>query len=91
MKPNSVYAYPDHPAEIRSRLRQIAPRLVNLRDRFRISQARASEIAGVSLRQYQAYEYGDTLPPLTVLLALAECYGVSLDYLVGRTDNPCMA
>lgn len=88
MKSHPVYAHPEH---LRSRLRPIAARLVNLRDRFRMSQACASEIAGVSLRQYQAYEYGDTLPPLTVLLALAEWYGVSLDYLVGRTENPCMA
>lgn len=34
------------------------------------------------------WEKGDRLPPLDVATSLAEYYDVSLDYLVGLTDNP---
>ena len=34
------------------------------------------------------WELGDRLPPLDVATALAEYFNVSLDYLVGLSDNP---
>ena len=39
------------------------------------------------VRGYQAIELGDVNPPLPKLIKLAEFFEVSLDYLVGRTDN----
>lgn len=47
----------------------------------------ANEI-GVSLRAYQYYETDQREPTMSVLIALADYFDVSLDYLVGRTDNP---
>ena len=52
------------------------------------SQAIAAKAAGVSGTQYQNYEYGKSEPTASVLIALANFYNISLDYLVGRTDNP---
>ncbi len=43
---------------------------------------------GVSLRAYQYYEQGQKEPTMSVLIAIADYFDVSLDYLVGRTDNP---
>ena len=38
------------------------------------------------VRAYQRYEYGQREPQLAVLIRMADFYGVSLDYLVGRSD-----
>lgn len=46
--------------------------------------------AGVTERNYQDWEYGKTKPTFDTLIALADYFGVSLDYLVGRTDNPAI-
>jgi transcriptional regulator with XRE-family HTH domain len=42
----------------------------------------------LSLRSYQYYERGQVDPTATVLIALADYFDVSLDYLVGRSDDP---
>lgn len=42
----------------------------------------------VPLRTYQRYEYGERQPTVDILIALADYFDVSLDYLVGRSDNP---
>ena len=55
-----------------------------------ITQKQAAAGAGVAERLYQSYEYGKHEPTASVLIALADFYGVSLDYLCGRTDNPEM-
>ncbi|WP_427112058.1 helix-turn-helix domain-containing protein [Megasphaera sueciensis] len=34
------------------------------------------------------WELGDRLPTLDIAVALAEYFNVSLDYLVGTSDNP---
>ena len=54
----------------------------------KITQKQAALAANVSERNYQDYEYGKVVPSATVLVALAEHFDVSIDYLVGRTDNP---
>jgi transcriptional regulator with XRE-family HTH domain len=40
------------------------------------------------LRTYQSYEYGEAEPDITTLIALADYFDVSLDYLCGRSDDP---
>ncbi len=42
----------------------------------------------VTERNYQDWEYGNTKPGFDTLIALADYFNVSLDYLVGRSDNP---
>lgn len=54
----------------------------------KITQKQAALAANVSERNYQDYEYGKIVPSATVLIALADCFNVSLDYLVGRSDDP---
>ena len=68
----------------------LADALKRFRKQYKITQKIAAEISGVSERVYQSYEYGKVVPTVTVLIALAEHFSVSLDYLVGRTDDPAI-
>lgn len=58
------------------------------RKTYGITQREAAQAAGVTERVYQSYEYGKVIPTATVLLALADYFDVSIDYLVGRSDDP---
>ncbi len=48
----------------------------------------AAACLGIQVRSYQAYESGEREPGVKNLIALADFYDVSLDYLMGRTDGP---
>ena len=43
---------------------------------------------GLSESNYQSFEYGRVKPSFDTLIALADYFNVSIDYLVGRTDVP---
>ena len=47
-----------------------------------------ADIVGVQLRTAQYYASGKVKPDYYGILALADYFGVSLDYLCGRTDKP---
>ena len=63
-------------------------RLKALRDDKNLSQKAVSDTLDIALRTYQRYEYGEREPNLKTALILANFFDVSIDYLVGRTDNP---
>ena len=63
-------------------------RLVLLREKHRLSQKDAAKEFNTVVRAYQRYEYGEREPQLSTLIRIADFYGVSLDYLAGRTDTP---
>ena len=65
----------------------LAEALKRFRKQFKVTQKVAAEVSGVSERVYQSYEYGKVVPTVTILMALADFYEVSLDYLVGRSDD----
>lgn len=67
---------------------ELSTALKRFRKECKITQKQAAIAAHVSERNYQDYEYGKVIPSALVLIALADYYDVSLDYLVGRTDNP---
>lgn len=62
--------------------------LKRCRKEHKVTQRQAAEAAGVSSTMYQFYEYGQNEPTASVLIALADYFDVSLDYLVGRSDDP---
>ena len=62
--------------------------LKRFRKTFKITQKQAAFACGISERNYQDYEYGKVIPTAAVLISLADYFDVSLDYLVGRSDNP---
>ena len=62
-------------------------RLQYLRERKRISRKVLSELCGLNSDAVRRYERGETEPTLRSLIALAEYFEVTVDYLVGRTEN----
>ena len=62
--------------------------LRRFRKSVKITQKQAAEVAGVAERVYQSYEYGKVIPAATALIAIADYFDVSLDYLCGRSDDP---
>nr|DAG38966.1 MAG TPA: regulatory protein/DNA complex-sensing repressor [Caudoviricetes sp.] len=67
---------------------QLSDALKRFRKAQKLTQKQAAQLAGVGERVYQSYEYGKVVPTITVLVALADALDVSLDYLVGRSDDP---
>lgn len=61
-------------------------RLIILRQALNDSQTDVAKKININLRTYQRYEYGEREPRMSELIALADYFEVSLDYLVGRTD-----
>ena len=66
-------------------------RIQDLRIDADMSQRELSEILHISQRFYSHYETGSRNIPIEMLIRLANYYEISLDYLVGRTDNKKMA
>jgi repressor LexA len=62
-----------------------------LRDEKGLTLKQMGEILGVSHMTYQRYEKNDTDVSTDMLVKLADFYGVSADYLLGRTDIKAMA
>lgn len=62
--------------------------LRHLRDIRNLSQQQVADSLNMSKVGYQNYETGKRRPTFEMLIALADFFDVSIDYLVGRTDNP---
>lgn len=63
-------------------------RLRIIREQREYKQKEIAEKLGLTNQQaYQRYESGKVLMPITLLIKIAQLYGVSLDYLVGLTDD----
>lgn len=58
-----------------------------LREDNDISQAKAARLFYVSKNTYIRYETGEREPPFSFMVRVAEYYGVSLDWIAGRTDK----
>ena len=58
-----------------------------LRKDRHLTQAEAAKEVGLSARGYQDLELG-AKPRYDALLHIADFYDVSVDWLMGRTDNP---
>ena len=65
-------------------------RIRNLREDKDMTQTEIARILSCSQRVYSNYERGDIDIPTAILIKLADFHGVSVDYLLGRTDNPKM-
>lgn len=59
-----------------------------IRKSRKTTQKQVAVAVGVTERNYQDWEYGNTKPGFDALVALADYFNVSLDYLVGRSDDP---
>ena len=62
-------------------------RIRQLREDADLTQAALGKAINVPQRTYAYYESGQRMIPPQVLCALADFYNVSVDYLLGRTDQ----
>lgn len=62
--------------------------LRSIRKERGFTQKQVAQNTGITERNYQLYESGSQKPGFDTLLALADYFDVSLDYLVGRSDDP---
>lgn len=65
----------------------IYERIRNLREDRDITQAEIGNYLNVSQRTYSRYETGERSIPIEVFIQLSNYYHVSVDYLVGLTDQ----
>ena len=63
-------------------------RIRDLREDRDIKQREMAEFLNMSRSGYANYEAGINDLPTQVLIKLARFYNVSIDYLLGETDNP---
>lgn len=68
-------------------MRDFSEVLQELRAEKKVSQKALGELLGITDRNIRFYENGSHRPDFDGLLMLADYFGVSVDYLVGRTDN----
>lgn len=61
-------------------------RIRELREDHDLTQAAAAEYLHMQRSVYRRYESGEREIPVWAVLALAELYHTSTDYLLGRTD-----
>ena len=62
--------------------------LRSIREDNDIKQKDIAKILNVSQNTYSQYETGVISLTAEILVKLADYYGVSVDYLLDRTDNP---
>lgn len=62
-------------------------RVKDLREDNDKTQRQIAEMLNMQLTVYQRYERGERELPLWAAIRLADYYGVSLDYLVGRVNK----
>ena len=65
-----------------------ALRLKELRKERKIMSKSMAELLNITPRNYRRYEKGEIDPPTSKTMFLADYFDVSVDYLLGRTDNP---
>lgn len=53
-----------------------------------LSQKALGDRLGLGQGTISQWEVGRTMPDLQTVIELADFYGVTTDYLLGRTDNP---
>lgn len=62
-------------------------RIRNLREDKDLTQKQMGEILSCSQRVYSNYERGELDIPTEILIKLADFHGVSVDYILNRTDE----
>lgn len=67
--------------------KMLAQRLRELRNEKELSQIQVAIYCDIAEKTYQNYELCTREPRLEILIRIADFYKVSIDYLVGRTDE----
>lgn len=62
--------------------------LKSLRKNRGLTQIQLQIATGIEQALLSKFERGERIPPTETLIILADFYGVSIDYLLARTNNP---
>lgn len=62
-------------------------RLKDLREDANLKQENIAQILGMKQQQYSEYERGKREVPIKVVKKIAQYYDVSIDYVVGLTND----
>ena len=62
-------------------------RIRELREDHDYTQRKIAKMLGMPQPQYYRYEQGFRDIPTDILIALADIYNTTTDYILGRTDN----
>ena len=65
----------------------LAQRLYLLRTERHLKQEETAAALGIGFQSYRRYEHGQREPSASVIVAMADFFGVSADYLLGRSDQ----
>lgn len=65
----------------------IEMKLRELREQKGVTQKEVATAVGCTSTVYSRYERGEREPDITTLCRLADYFGVSVDYIVGRTNE----
>ena len=68
-------------------MKTFSEKLLELRRREGLSQEQLADRLGVTRQSVSKWESGAAAPELSKLVALSELFSVSVDYLVGLTDE----
>ena len=66
----------------------IGESLKRFRKSLGLSQKRLADSIGIACNAYQVWEYDKAAPSAKMLMKMADTYGVTTDYLLGRSDIP---
>ena len=66
----------------------LAKRLRKCRNEAGLTQIKVAIYCDITEKAYQNYELGVHEPKVSILARIARLYNVSIDYLVGLTDDP---
>lgn len=66
----------------------IYTKIRDLREDRDLNQTQVATVLGMSQTGYSKYETGENDIPTEILIKLADFYGVSIDFLLGQTNNP---
>lgn len=66
----------------------IGERLYDLRKDFGLTQDELAEILKINKHSISSYERDKSEPPDAIKICMAKFFGVSVDYLLGLTDDP---
>jgi transcriptional regulator with XRE-family HTH domain len=62
-------------------------RLAELRETAQLTRQQLADKLGISRASLEYYEKGKRKPDIEVLYKISECFNVTADYLIGRTDK----
>lgn len=71
-----------------SSVKQMKNNLKLLRLKAGYTQIAVQMKTGIEQALISKFESGERTPPTETLMLLADFYGVSIDYIMGRTENP---